>query len=512
MKGKTIPRRTFLKQTATASAVLPFVPETLMGTQSKPADGGPAGNRPLVLWYDKPARQWVEAAPIGNGRIGAMVYGGVPLERLQLNEDTLYAGGPYDPNKPESRQALPEARRLIFEGKYQQAYDLVGARMMATPIKQMPYQPVGDFRLEFAGHSEIANYRRELNLDTAIASISYAAGDVRFTREVFASPVDQVIVVRLTSDRPGQISFVASLATPQKAAVETAPGTLILRGENREASGVKGALKFQARALLLPVGGKMEVGNGNILVSNANSLFILIAAATSYKSYKDVSGDPEALVLNTLNRARGKSFARLRDSHVREHQRLFRRVTLDLGVTESTSLPTDLRPAKFLEGSVPHLAALYFQYGRYLLISSSRPGTQPANLQGIWNESMTPPWESKYTVNINTEMNYWPAEVANLSECHEPLFRMTQERAESGSHTARIMYGATGWVCHHNTDVWRAAALSTARSGVSGPPAVHGCATTCGTTLSFQAIRSFRMCILGRQRRASDQPLVLRLF
>jgi alpha-L-fucosidase 2 len=458
MKEKKIPRRTFLKQTAAAGAVLPFVPETLMATQGTPRDGGQAGNGPLVLWYDKPASQWVEAAPIGNGRIGAMVYGGVPLERLQLNEDTLYAGGPYDPNNRGALQALPEARRLIFEGKYQQAHDLVGARMMATPIKQMPYQPVGDFRLEFAGHSGISNYRRELNLDTAIANVSYAAGGVRFTREVFASPVDQVIVVRLTSDRPGQISFVASFATPQKAAIESAPGTLILRGENREASGVKGALKFQARALLLPRGGKMEARDGNILVSNANSLLILIAAATSYKSYNDVSGDPEALVLNCLNRAKGKSFARLRESHVREHQRLFRRVTLDLGTTESTSLPTDLRPAKFLEGSDPHLAALYFQYGRYLLISSSRPGTQPANLQGIWNESMTPPWESKYTVNINTEMNYWPAEAANLSECHEPLFRMTEELAESGTHTARILYGASGWVCHHNTDVWRATA------------------------------------------------------
>jgi len=454
MKEKRIPRRTFLKQTAAVSTVLPFVPETLVATQDKPPDG----NRPLVLWYDKPASQWVEAAPIGNGRIGAMVYGGVPLERLQLNEDTLYAGGPYDPNNRGALQALPEARRLIFEGKYQQAHDLVGARMMATPIKQMPYQPVGDFRLEFAGHGEISNYRRELNLDTAMANVSYTAGNARFSREVFASPVDQVIVVRLTSDRPGQISCVASFATLQKAAIEAAPGALILRGENREASGVKGALKFQARALLLPVGGKMEVRDGNILVNNATSLLILIAAATSYKSFKDVSGDPEALVLDCLNRAKRKSFARLRDSHVREHQRLFRRVTLDLGSTESSSLPTDLRPAKFLEGSDPQLAALYFQYGRYLLISSSRPGTQPANLQGIWNESMTPPWDSKYTVNINAEMNYWPAEVTNLSECHEPLFRMTQELVENGGHTAQLLYGASGWVCHHNTDVWRATA------------------------------------------------------
>jgi alpha-L-fucosidase 2 len=354
--------------------------------------------------------------------------------------------------------ALPEARRLIFEGKFQEAHNLVGARMMANPIKQLPYQPLGDLRLELPGHTQVSNYRRELNLDTAIASISYAFEGTNFNREVFASPVDQVIVVNLTADRPAQISFAASFTTPQKAVIEADAGSLILRGENREASGVKGALKFQARALLMVKGGKMESGNGKIVVSNANSALILIAAATSYKRFNDVSGDPETLVTKYLNRAKGKSFGRLRDSHVREHQRLFRRVTLDLGISESANLPTDQRPAKFLAGSDPHLATLYFQYGRYLLISSSRPGTQPANLQGIWNESMTPPWDSKYTVNINAEMNYWPAEVANLSECHEPLLRMTAELVENGSRTARVQYGANGWVCHHNTDAWRATA------------------------------------------------------
>jgi alpha-L-fucosidase 2 len=457
MKTRQIQRREFLKQTAAASVVLPLVSESLMSAQKNPLDGEKAGGD-LVLWYDKPATQWVEAAPIGNGRLGAMVFGGIPAERLQLNEDTLYAGGPYDPDNREALGALPEARRLIFEGKFQEAHDLVGARMMANPIKQMPYQPIGDLSLEYSGHTEVSNYRRELNLDTAIARISYAAGGATFIREIFATPVDQVIVVNLTADRPGQINFAASFTTPQKAVIESAAGVLILRGENRDSSGVKGALNFQARALLTPNGGKMEAGNGKIIVSNANSALILIAAATSYKSFNDVSGDPEALVMDCLKRAKGKSYTRLRDSHVREHQRLFRRVTLDLGVTESANLATNLRPANFLAGSDPHLAALYFQYGRYLLISSSRPGTQPANLQGIWNESMTPPWDSKYTVNINAEMNYWPAEVTNLSECHEPLLRMTAELVGNGSRTARIQYGANGWVCHHNTDAWRATA------------------------------------------------------
>ena len=417
-----------------------------------------AGSNPqrLVLWYEKPATQWVEALPVGNGRLGAMVFGGTASERLQLNEDTLYAGGPYDPNNREALAALPEARRLIFEGRYKEANDLVGAKMMAQPIKQMPYEPVGDLRLEFPGHLEFRNYRRELDLETAIAKVSYSSGDVNFTREVFVSPVDQVIVVHLRCDHPKQISFVVSLATPQKADVTTAGSdTLVMSGENGEASGIKGALRFQARVLVQAHGGKTAIEKGRIAVTNADSATILIAAATSYKSYKDISGDPESLTKAHLKAACKKAFEKLRADHIREHQRLFNRVKLDLGITEAAGLPTDQRPAKFLEGADPHLAALYFQYGRYLLISSSRAGTQPANLQGLWNDSMTPPWESKYTVNINTEMNYWPAETTNLSECHEPLLRMVAELVENGSRTAQVQYGARGWVCHHNTDLWR---------------------------------------------------------
>jgi alpha-L-fucosidase 2 len=230
---------------------------------------------------------------------------------------------------------------------------------------------------------------------------------------------------------------------------------LVLRGVNGEAFGIKGALKFQAQAKVIASGGQVAADNGKIVVSGADTALIMIAIATSYKNYKDVSGDPDALVRAYLKRAGRKSFISMRREHVREHQRLFRRVSLDVGVTEALNLPTDQRPARFLEGADPHLATLYFQYGRYLLISSSRPGTQPANLQGLWNDLMTPPWESKYTININTEMNYWPAETTNLSECHEPLLRMAGELVENGSRTAQTQYGARGWVCHHNTDLWR---------------------------------------------------------
>jgi alpha-L-fucosidase 2 len=416
-------------------------------------------HRPLVLWYDRPAAEWVEALPIGNGRLGAMIFGRTANERLQINEDTIFAGGPYDPSNPEALATLPEARRLIFASQYKEASDLIGAKMMARPLKQMPYQPLGDLTLDFAGQENASNFKRELNLDTAIATVTYVASGIKFTREIFSSPIDQVIVLHVTADAPNQITFTASMSSPQRSVVATDTGnTLILRGQNGDAHGVQGALTFEARLNVIADGGSVATQHKSISVRNANRVLLLLAAATSYRSYKDTSGDPEKISSQTLAKARQQSFARLRAAHVKEHQRLFRRVDLNLGTTEAAQLPTNLRPAEFLKGNDPQLAELYFQYGRYLLISSSRPGTQPANLQGLWNESMTPPWESKYTININTEMNYWPAETTNLAECHEPLLRMVAELVENGARTARVHYGARGWICHHNTDLWRATA------------------------------------------------------
>jgi alpha-L-fucosidase 2 len=414
---------------------------------------------PLTLWYRRPARQWVEALPVGNGRLGAMIFGGIVNERLQLNEDTLYGGGPYDPNNPESLAALPEVRRLVFEGRYSDAHKLISEKMMARPLRQMPYQTAGDFLLTFPEAKSIGNYRRELNIDTAVARVSYTVGGVRFLREIFSSPVDQVIAIRLTANKPGRINFTAGMRTPQNASVRAeGKDTLVLRGLNGAARGIAGALKFQVRARVAPKGGTIEAANGAIKVSGADEAVLLIAAATSYRRYDDVSGDPEALTKQTLDAASRKKFNTLRQAHVAEHQRLFRRVKLDLGTTDAARLPTDERIKNFAGGADPQLAALYFQYGRYLLISSSRPGTQPANLQGIWNESMAPPWDSKYTININTEMNYWLAEPTNLGECIEPLVRMIMELTETGARTARVQYGARGWVAHHNTDLWRATA------------------------------------------------------
>jgi alpha-L-fucosidase 2 len=425
---------------------------TLAGQALPPAE-------PLSLWYRQPAVQWVEALAVGNGRLGAMVFGGIDKERLQLNEDTLYAGGPYDPTHDEALKALPEARRLIFAGKYREANELVGAKMMARPLGQMPYQTVGDLLLAFPETEKVTDYRRDLNLDTATASVTYSIDGVTFTREVFASPVDQVIVVHLTADQPGRISFTAGLKTPQRAEVSAEDNdTLVLSGVNGSSQGIDGALKFQARVRVRTSGGTVSGAGDRLIVNDADSATLLVAAATSYKSFKDVTGDPEALTKETIAAAGEKPLDALRSDHVAEHQRLFRRVTLDLGTTVAAEKPTDERIGNSMTSDDPQLAALYFQFGRYLLISSSRPGTQPANLQGIWNDSMSPPWSSKYTININTEMNYWPAEPTNLAECVEPLVRMVMDLTQTGAHTAQRHWGAGGWMTHHNTDLWRAAA------------------------------------------------------
>jgi alpha-L-fucosidase 2 len=417
----------------------------------------PVADHSLMLWYDRPAQQWTEALPIGNGRISAMIFGGASQERLQLNEGTLWAGGPYDPVNPQAKEALPQVRQLINEGKYREASQLIRAQVLAKPVSEMPYQTVGDLLLTFPGTTNVENYRRDLNLDTATATVSYTSDGVRYTREVFADAPDNVIVVRLTADQPGKVSFSAGMRTTMKATVVTdGADTLVMNGVGGDSSGIKGQLKYQARVKVIAHGAKPAAADGQISVTNANEVMLVLAAATSYKNFADVSGDPENIVKKLIAGAAKKSFAKLHAAQLKDYQALFRRVTLDLGQSEAMKLPTNERIQHFAEGNDPQFAELYYQYGRYLLISSSRPGGQPAGLQGLWNESKNPPWGGKYTININTEMNYWPAESGNLAECVEPLVGMVNDLTVTGARTAREMYGARGWVAHHNTDLWRA--------------------------------------------------------
>jgi alpha-L-fucosidase 2 len=410
------------------------------------------------LWYRQPASAWTEALPVGNGPFRAMVFGGAAHERLQLNEDSLWSGGPYDPVNPEARAALPEVRRLIAAGRYAEAQALANAKVMARPLSQMSYQPIGDLLLDLQGLGPIDAYERELDLDAALATTAFRAGGVHFVRRVLASAVDQVIAVELVADRPGTIDLDVGIASPQPGQLDAAGDRLRFVGRAPDENGVHGATPFALAVQVLPRGGRLARAGERLAVRGADAVVLLVAAATGYRRFDEIGGDPLAVAEAKLARAAAKPFARIAADAAADHRRLFRRVTLDLGRTPAADLPTDARVRADDLARDPALAALYFDYARYLLIACSRPGGQPANLQGLWSDSVKPPWGSKYTININTEMNYWPAEVCGLGECVEPLVRMVRELAVTGARTARAMYGARGWVAHHNTDGWRATA------------------------------------------------------
>lgn len=434
-----------------------------------PAPRQPGPGPRNLLWYSHPAEKWENALPVGNGRLGAMVFGRVDEETIQLNEDTYWSGGPYSTTVPGGYQALPEIRKLLFDNELVKAHKLFGRHLMGYPVEQQKYQSVGNLVLNSAETGPCTNYRHELDLDTAVATTMCERGGIRHTREVFVSPVDQVIVVRITASEGGRVSFSAQLRGDRNQAHSNyatdyfhmdgaAPDGLVVRGKSADYLGVPGRLRLVARLKATAEGGTVAIVDDRLVVRQADSVTLLIAAATNFVNYKDVSGDPDAKVDAVLRAAAAKPYDTLRSAHLEEHRRLFRRVVADFGTSPDAALPTDERLKKFDGANDPALAALLFQFGRYLLITSSRPGTQPANLQGIWNKDMNPMWDSKYTTNINTEMNYWPAEAANLSECAEPLFRLIREVAEQGASVAREHYGARGWVLHQNTDIWRVAA------------------------------------------------------
>ena len=411
--------------------------------------------RSLELWYRQPAERWVEALPVGNGRLGAMVFGGTSSERIQFNEDTVWQGEPHSYANRGSRRWLDRIRSLLFQGRQTEAETLAMDRFMSVPLRQKAYQSFGDLLIHREGVTEsgVSSYRRSLDIENAVAQVEFVADGVTHRQEVLASHPGQVIAVRLAASGDRRLSFSAALQTSHP--VEFIGED---RGALRMAGRVAGgAIRFEAR-LAIQTDGSVAFNGGRIRVEGGNEATLLLAGATNHVNFRDVSADPSERNLAVLASAEPLAYDELRRQSATSHRELFDRTRIDLGRTPAADEPTDERIAKFASRPDPHLVALLFQYGRFLLISSSRGACQPANLQGLWNDSDEPPWDSKYTVNINTEMNYWPSEVTGLPEMHEPLFAALKEIAVSGAETAREHYGARGWVLHHNFDLWRGTA------------------------------------------------------
>ncbi len=434
--------------------------------------GGPQGSDvdpSTVMWFPTPAAKWDEALPVGNGRLGAMVFGTLAEERIQLNEDTYWSGGPYSTVVKGGYQALPEIQRLVFEDKYLEAHDLFGRKLMGYPVEQQKYQSFANLHL-FTGVTEpVSDYRRTLDLKTGVVTVEYVSNGVAFRREVFASAPDQAVVVRLTANRPGAVSFRANLRGVRNQA-HSNYGTdyfqmdpvgsdgLAVRGKSADYLGVPGRLRYEGRIKAAAEGGSVRTKGVDLIVEGADSATLVFVAATNFVDYRNVGGDVHKRVEETLKRLEGKAYETLKSAAVADHRKLFDRVSLTLPVNERSHLPTTERKVRIQTEPDPSLAALAYNFGRYVLIASSRPGTQPANLQGIWNDDMNPSWDSKYTTNINTQMNYWAVDSANLGELAAPLFKLVREVSDQGAQVAKEHYGARGWVFHQNTDLWRVAA------------------------------------------------------
>lgn len=418
-----------------------------------------------VMWYAAPAADWQAALPVGNGRLGAMVFGSHGVERIQLNEETCWSGGPYSTVVKGVAEALPTIQQHIFEGQPIRAHKLFGRKLMGYPVEQQKYQSLANLMLFFDGQEKVKDYRRWLDLETGIAGVEYTVDDVTFRREVFASAPDQVIAVRLTASQPGALSFKAQLRGCRNSAHSNyatdyfrmdgvGRSGLMLNGKSADYLGIEGRLRYKAELQAVPEGGTMKVEDDFLIIENADAVTLLIAAASNFKNYKDVGADQEKRVADCLKKVEGKPFNAIAEAAVSNHWNFFKRVALELPKNKRSFLPTDERK----KDPDPNLAALCYHFARYVLIASSRPGTQPANLQGIWNEDMNPSWDSKYTTNINAEMNYWNAQSGNLAECFEPFRKMAQELTDQGAQVAKEHYGARGWVFHQNTDLWRVAA------------------------------------------------------
>ena len=414
---------------------------------------------PWALWYRRPAKRWLEALPVGNGRLGAMVFGGVAAERVAVNESTFWSGAPdATHDNPAAREHLPEIRRLLFDGQYQKAVDLISRHLLGRQGNYGTHLPVGDLWLQMHhGQGEVRDYRRDLDLDQAVAAVGYSVDGVRFMREVMASHQDRVIALRLSADQPGKVSFAMRFAanrTPSQVRVQ-GHDTLVITADAREQkhSNGKTGVALVGWVQAIPEGGQVVARGESIAVSDADAVTVLIALNTTFKG-----GEPGRLCQEQLAAAAAQTYAALRQRHVADHQPFFRRVNLDLGPSAAASVPTDQRLARLRRGEEdPALVAQFFQYGRYLLIAGSRQDSPlPTNLQGLWNDNLAcnMGWTCDFHLDINTQQNYWPAELCNLSECHEPLFALIESLREPGRRTAQTVYGARGWVCHVFTNPW----------------------------------------------------------
>ena len=415
-------------------------------------------NAGLKLWYNQPSGStWENALPIGNGRLGAMIYGNVETETVQLNEHTLWSGGPNRNDNPLALDSLGEIRKLIFEGNQKEAERMANRIILSKKSHGQMFEPAGELHMVFNGHENFTNYYRELDIKKAVARTSYKVGDITYTRETLASFPDRVIVMHLAANKSHSISFTAFYSTllPNVEIKTIQSKQLTFSGTTVDHEGVKGMIRYKGIVQIKTQGGSFSSTDTSITVKNADAATIYISIATNFNNYHDISANENERAANFLNKAITRSFSEILKGHITAYQKYFSRVKLDLGITDASKLPTDERLKNFNSTNDPQFVTLYYQFGRYLLISSSQPGGQPANLQGIWNNKIKPPWDSKYTININAEMNYWPVEKTNLSELHEPFLKMVKEMAVTGQQTAKDMYGTRGWMAHHNSDIWR---------------------------------------------------------
>ena len=421
-------------------------------------------NSELKLWYDAPARQWTDALPLGNGRLGAMVFGTPAQERIQINEETIWGGGPHNNVNYDAKDGLAEIRQALWEGRRSDAQALCDQYISSKSAHGMPYQTAGSLILDFDGNTHFTDYYRELDLNRAVALTRFKADGVEYTRESFVSFPDQVIVMRLTASAKGKISFKSSYNLPyredrilsQSAQVNGKQATMTISCKGDDHEGIEGKIRFTDKTLIVPEGGQMTADDNTIAVTGADAVTIYISIGTNFVNYQSVDGNENQAAdrwIEPLSKGKVK-YDKMLAAHIKEYQKQFGNVTLDLGTNDQAKLPTDQRVAQFASTFDPQLVSLYFQFGRYLLISSSQPGGQAANLQGIWNESRQAPWDGKYTTNINVEMNYWPAYVCGLSLTFDPFLQLVKDCAEHGKETA-AMYGCRGWTLHHNTDIWR---------------------------------------------------------